>query len=127
MLFVFHAIHMLRSIFFSTICHVHVSRSTCWLRCLMLLKPFYHLISLFLVFWPSLVGCRSRSYGLGLHPYTLAHIKRFGSFPLCIFMFTCLLLCFMSMLASLDLGFAMLYASRRLFLVWLHLSLLGFV
>ena len=47
-------------------------------------------MSLFLAFWTLLVGCRSRSYGLGLHPYTLAYIKRFGSFPLC-----------MSMLASM--------------------------
>ena len=38
----------------------------------------------------------------------------------------CLLLCFMSMLASLDLGFAMLCAPRGLVLVWLHPSLLRF-
>ena len=31
--------------------------------------------------------------------------------------FACLLLCFISMLASLDLGFAMLYALRGLVLV----------
>ena len=32
-------------------------------------------------------------------------------------LFACFLLCFISMLASLDLGFAMLYALRRLVLI----------
>ena len=36
------------------------------------------------------IGCRSRSCGLGLHPYTQAYIKGFGSFPLCM----CVLACF---------------------------------
>ena len=42
-------------------------------------------------------------------------------------MFACLLLCFISMLASLNLGFSMLYAVRGFVLRWLHLSLLGFI
>ena len=42
-------------------------------------------------------------------------------------MFACLLLCFISMLASLDLGFAMLCAPHGLVHVWLHPSLLRFV
>jgi len=61
-------------------------------------------MSLFLLFWPLLVGCRSRSRGLDLHPYASAYIKGFGSFPY-IHVYVCLLLCLMSMLASLDLGF----------------------
>ena len=32
------------------------------------------------------VGCSSRFCGLGLHPYTQAYIKGFGSFSLCIYM-----------------------------------------
>ena len=69
------------------------------------------------MFSPLLVGCRSRSCGLGQHPHTYANIKGFESFPLCMSMFVCLLLWFISMLASLDPGFAMLYALRGLLLV----------
>ena len=45
----------------------------------------------------------------------------------CMSMFACLLLCFISMLTSLDLGFVMLCALCGLVLVWLHPSFLGFV
>ena len=89
----------------------------CWLLCHVLLQPFRPLIFLFLEFLPLSVGCRSRSCGLGLHPHTQAYIKGFGSFPLCISMFACLLQCFMSMFGSLDLGFAMLCALCGLVLV----------
>ena len=89
----------------------------CWLLCYVLIYPFCPLMSLFLVFWPLLVGCRSRPCGLGLHLHTQAYIKGFRSFSLCISMFPCSLLCFISMLASLDLGFAMLCALRGLMLV----------
>ena len=71
--------------------------------------PFCSLMSLFIVFWPLLVGYRSRSRGLDLHPYASAYIKGFGSFPY-IHVYVCLLLCLMSMLASLDLGFVPLWA-----------------
>ena len=47
----------------------------------------------------------SRPYGLCHRPYTLAHIKGFGSPDFHVY--ACLLLCLISMLASLDLGFAM--------------------
>ena len=57
----------------------------CWLLYHVLLKPFHLLISLFLMFCPHF---------------------------LCMSMFACLLLCFFSMLASLDLGLAMLCAPR---------------
>ena len=101
---------VVRSISLSALCLVHVSRSTCWLLCHMLLKPFYLLLFLFSCVLALLVGCRSRSCGLGQYPYTKAYIKGFGSFPLCISMFACLLLCSISMFACLDLGFTMLCA-----------------
>ena len=72
--FVLFALSTLRSISLSDLCLVHVYRSTCWLLCHELLRPFYLLISLFPMFWPLLVGGRSRSCGLGLHPYTQACI-----------------------------------------------------
>ena len=74
------------------------------------------LLSHFLVFW-HLVRARSRPYGLCRHPYTLVHIKGFGSpiFHVC----ACLLLCFMLMLASLVLGFATFDAFSGFVVVWL--------
>ena len=51
-------------------------------------------------------------------PYTLAHIKGFGS-PI-LHVYTCLLLCFMLVLASLVLGFAMIDALSWPVVVWLH-------
>ena len=52
----------------------------------------YASIAFYLLFFSlcfgSLVGCRSRSCGIGLHLYTLAYIKGFGSFLyayLCLF------------------------------------------
>ena len=50
--------------------------------------------------------------------YTKANIKGFGSSYLHVY--ACLLLCFILVLASLVLGFAMLDALRELDLVWLH-------
>ena len=97
----------------------------CWLLChvLLFLSPDISL-SCFLALS---IGCRSRSRGLGLHSYTKAYIKGFGSFPLCISMFACLLLCFIYILASLDLGFAKLWALCGLMFVWLHWSLLRLI
>ena len=66
-----------------------VSRSTYWLLYHVLLQPFLSLaISLSYVLALQ-VGCRPRSYGLGLHPYTQAYIKRFRSFLLCMRMLAC--------------------------------------
>ena len=65
-----------------------------------------------------MVRTRSRPYGLCHRPYTKAHIKGFGSSYLHIY--ACLLLCFILMLASLVLGFAMLDTFRGLDLIWLH-------
>ena len=45
--YVFLTMFMLRSIPSCAPCHVHVSRSTSWLLCCVLLKPFYLLLSLF--------------------------------------------------------------------------------
>ena len=65
-----------------------------------------------------LVRTRSRPYGLCHRPYTLAHIKGFGS--LVWHVYACLHLCFMLVLASLVPGLAMFGALRKLDLVWLH-------
>ena len=112
---------ILRSMCLCAPCHVGVLRSICQLLCHLLLSPFCSLMSLFLVFWPLLVGCRSRSRGLGIHSHTQAYIKGFRLFPY-MHVYVFLLLCFMSMLTSLDLGFAMLCAPRGLVLVWLNPS-----
>ena len=87
----------------------------CAIVALLSLFPF------FLVFWP-MVRTRSRRYGLFHRPYTKAHIKGFGSPYLHVY--ASLLLCFMLVLASLVLGFAMFSALRRLDLVWLHPTLM---
>ena len=68
------------------------------------------------------VRTRSRPYGLCHCPYILAHIKGFGSPYLHVY--TCLLLCFMIVLASLVLGFAMLDALNGFVFMWLHLTLM---
>ena len=65
-----------------------------------------------------LVQTRSRPYGLLHCPYTLAHIKGFGS-PI-LHVYACLLLCFMLVLTSLVLAFAMLDSLRGYVVVWLH-------
>ena len=69
-----------------------------------------------------MVRTRSRPYGLCHHPFTKAHIKGFGSSYLHVY--ACLLLCFMLVLSSLVLGFAVLDTLRGLDLVWLHLMLM---
>ena len=76
------------------------------------------LLSLYLSFlrFGLLVWTRSRSYGLCHCPYTLAHIKWFGS-PI-LHVYDCLLLYFMLVLASLVLGFAMLDAFSGHVVVW---------
>ena len=88
----------------------------CWLLCHVLLKLFHPLISLFLVFWPF-------RQGVDLDPMVQAYIhtprpilKSLDNF-LCMSMFACFLLCFISMLASLNLGFATLCALYGLVLV----------
>ena len=63
-----------------------------------------------------LVRTRSRPYGLHHCPYTLAHIKGFGSSILHVY--ACLLLCFMLVLASLVLGFATLDVLSGRVVVW---------
>ena len=87
----------------------------------------------FLCFGPQ-VGCRSRSIGLGLHPYTQAYNKRFESFPLCMCMLACLYALDPCLFAQIQ-ALAMLYALHGFVLVglwdhlpiWLHQSLLWFV
>ena len=72
----------------------------CWLLCHVLLYPLFSLyISLSCVL-AFLVGHRSRSCGLGLHPYTQAYIKRFGSFPLHVYV--CLLVSMLYLHVSLS-------------------------
>ena len=65
-----------------------------------------------------MVRTQSRPYGLCHCPYTKAHIKVFGSSYLLIY--ASLLLCFMLVLSSLDLGFAMLEALSWFVAVWLR-------
>ena len=65
-----------------------------------------------------MVRTRSRPYGLFHRPYTKAHIKVFGSSYLLIY--ASLLLCFMLVLSSLFLGFAILDALSGFMVVWLH-------
>ena len=77
-------------------------KSTCWLLCLVLLQPFISCYAFFLCFGPQ-VGCRSRSYGLGLHPYGLGLHQRVWIISF-MHVFACLLLCFRSMFVWLDLG-----------------------
>ena len=50
------AMLMLRSISLCALCHVHVSRSTYWLLCHVLLQPFYLLLSLFSFFFSMCFG-----------------------------------------------------------------------
>ena len=90
---------ILRSMSLCTPCHVHVSRSTCRQLCHVLLQPFCLDITLSCVLVLQ-VGCRSRFCGLGLHQ----RVWIVSFMHVC----TCLLLCFISMFAYLDLGFAML-------------------
>ena len=85
-----------------------------------LLCAIVALLSLYLFFlcFSLLVQTRFRPYGLCYCSYTLAHIKGFG-LPV-LHVYACLLLCFMLVLASLVLGFAILDALSRLVVVWLH-------
>ena len=87
----------------------------CAIVALLSLFPF------FLVFWP-MVRTRSRRYGLFHRPYTKAHIKGFGSPYLHVY--ASLLLCFMLVLASLVLGFAMFDALNGFVVMWLHPTLM---
>jgi len=82
-------------------------------------SPFVPFVasSFFLEFWP-IVRTQFRPYGLCHSPYTKAYIKGFG--PPYFHVYACLLLCFMPVLASLILGFAMFDALHGLDLVWLH-------
>ena len=80
-------------------------------------SPFCPLLFLFLVFRPLLVVCKSRSCGLAYIYMPGTILKGLDHF-LYMSMFDCLLLFFISMLASLDLGFAMLYALYGLVLMW---------
>ena len=89
------AMSMPRSISLSALCLVHMSRSTSWLLCHVLLKLFYLLLSPFSRVLALLVGCRSRSCGLNLHPYTQAYIKGLDHF-----LYTCL--CFLACFYALS-------------------------
>ena len=82
------------------------------------------ILSLYLSFlcFGLLVQTQSRPCGLCHSLYTLAHIKGFRSPHL--HFYACLLLCFMLVLASLVLGFAMLNALSGHVVVWLHLTLI---
>ena len=105
----------------------------CMLKSILVAMPcatlalfFPPLISFFLAFWPFW-------WGVGLNPMVQSYIltprpilKGLGHF-LCMSMFAYLLLYFIYMLASLDLGFAMFCALCGFVLLWLHLSFLGFV
>ena len=77
-------------------------------------------LSLYLSFlsFVLLVRTQCRPYGLCQRPYTLAHIKWFGSPYLHVY--ACCLLCFTLLLASLVLGFTMLDALSEFVVVWLH-------
>ena len=81
------------------------------------IAPFLFLYCIFLCFG-LLVQTRSRPYCLCHRPHTKAHIKGLGSSYLHVY--ACSLLCFMLVLASLILGFAMLDTLCGLDLVWLH-------
>ena len=115
---------MLSSMCFCAPCHVCVPRPRLCLSCHVLLLPFCRFIFLswvlafclsFLCFGLS-VRTQSRPYGLCHCPYTLAHIKGFGSF-----LFACLcLLASMLVLAFLVLGFTTLDALSGFVVVWLH-------
>ena len=90
----------------------------------MFVKPcaivaFLFLLLHFLVFWP--IGLRpiwtlwSLSLSIHLGPHQRVWITLF------LHVYACLLLCFMHVLTSLDLGFAMLDALSGFVVVWLHL------
>ena len=117
---------MLSSMCLCAPCHVCVPRPRLCLSCHVLLLPFCRFVFLswvlafclsFLCFGLS-VRTQSRPYGLCHCPYTLAHIKRFGS-PY-FHVYACLLICFMLVLASLVLGFATLDALSGFIVMWLH-------
>ena len=82
------------------------------------------LLSFYLSFlyFGLVVRTRSRTCGLCHCSYTKAHIKGFGS-PI-FHVYACLLLCFMIVLASLVLGFAMLDALNGFVFMWLDLTLM---
>ena len=83
----------------------------------MLFQPFCSFYRIFLYFG-LLVQTRSRPYGLCHRPYTLAYIKGFGS-PV-FHVYASFLLCFMLVLSTLVLGFAMLDTLSGFVVVWLH-------
>ena len=85
--------------------------------CHVLMYPFHDFTFLSCVFG-LLVRTWSRPYGLCHHPYTLAQIKGFG-LPI-LHVYACLILCLISMLASLDLGFTTFDALSGFVVMWLH-------
>ena len=102
-----------------TPCHACVPRPRLVFHTMCYCSPFVPFIAFSCVL-AFLVRTRSRPYGLCHHPYTLVHIKVFGSpvFHVC----ACLLLCFMLVLASLVLCFATFGALSGFVVVWLHLT-----
>ena len=124
MSFAFYAMPVLRSISLSGLCLVHVSRSTCWLLCHVLLKPFYLLMYFFLVFWPLWQGV-----DLDLMVQVYIHTPRPISKGLDHFLYACpcLLACFYALCLCFPLQIqALPYFVRPVgLLVWLRPSLLG--
>ena len=102
-----------------TPCHACVPKPRLVCHAMCYCSPFASFIAFSCVL-AFLVWTRSRPYGLCHHPYTLAHIKGFGSpvFHVC----ACLLLCFMLVLVSLVLHFATFSALSKFVVVWLHLT-----
>ena len=109
------AMFMLRSIFLCSLFHVDVSRSTYWLLCYVLLKSFVSFCTFFLFFGPlgrvQIQILRSRPTSMHLGLYQRVWIISF------MYVYACLLLCFISMFTYLDLGFAMLCALCVLVLI----------
>ena len=73
------AMFMLRSMCLCALCHACVLGSMLVAMPCATLALLSLIVSLF-CFLALLVVCRSRSCSLGLHPYTKAYIKGFGSF-----------------------------------------------
>ena len=96
------------------LCFLYVS---CYFPCACALYAMFACLDLGYVCHAMCFWTRSRPYGLRHRPYTLAHIKGFGS-PI-LHVYACLLLYFMLVLASLILGFATLDAFTGRVVMWL--------
>ena len=99
-------------------CHVCVPRPRLCLSCHVLLQLFCSFYRIFFVFWPNGQDPIQTLWSLSSPIHQCPHQK--SSDHSYLHVYACLLLCFMLVLASLVLGFAMLGTLRRLDLVWLH-------